>query len=60
MFVQIRGSPASQYGLCPTSFVIAVNGVKTLNLTDFLREVSKILDNTCMYHIARIFLVGGM
>ncbi|RPB20633.1 trypsin-like serine protease [Terfezia boudieri ATCC MYA-4762] len=43
---RIRGSPASQYGLCPTSFVIAVNGVKTLNLTDFLRESSKIPDNT--------------
>jgi len=43
---RIRGSPASQYGLCPTSFVIAVNGIKTTDLTSFLKEVSKIPDNT--------------
>jgi len=43
---RIRGSPASQYGLCPTSFVIAVNGIKTTDLTSFLEEVSKIPDNT--------------
>ncbi|KAF8458516.1 trypsin-like cysteine/serine peptidase domain-containing protein [Kalaharituber pfeilii] len=43
---RIRGSPASQYGLCPTSFVVAVNGVKTMDIASFLKEVSKIQDNT--------------
>ncbi|RMZ75322.1 hypothetical protein DV737_g5361, partial [Chaetothyriales sp. CBS 132003] len=41
-----RGSPAYQYGLAPTNFITHVNGVKTLHLDDFVREVSKIEDNT--------------
>jgi pro-apoptotic serine protease NMA111 len=42
-----RGSPAYQYALVPTNFVLAVNGVKTLTLSAFLKEVIKIPDNTC-------------
>jgi hypothetical protein len=41
-----RGSPAYQYQLVPTNFILAVNGVKTLDLDSFLAEVSKIPDNT--------------
>ncbi|KAH0605933.1 uncharacterized protein H6S33_004390 [Morchella sextelata] len=41
-----RGSPAYQYQLVPTNFIVAVNGVKTQDLTAFLAEVSKIPDNT--------------
>lgn len=41
-----RGSPAYQYGLAPTNFIIEVNGVKTPDLDSFVREVSKIEDNT--------------
>ena len=41
-----RGSPAYQYGLAPTNFVTAVNSVKTPDLDSFVREVSKIEDNT--------------
>ena len=41
-----RGSPAYQYGLAPTNFITHVNGVKTVNLDAFVREVSKIEDNT--------------
>lgn len=41
-----RGSPAYQYGLAPTNFITAVNGVKTQNLDEFVKEVSKIADNT--------------
>jgi S1-C subfamily serine protease len=41
-----RGSPAYAYGLAPTNFILAVNGVSTLTLPDFLREVVKIPDNT--------------
>jgi hypothetical protein len=41
-----RGSPAYAYGLAPTNFILAVNGVPTLTLPDFLREVVKIPDNT--------------
>ncbi|GAB1216645.1 hypothetical protein ATERTT37_005862 [Aspergillus terreus] len=41
-----RGSPAYQYGLSPTNFITAVNGVPTPNLDTFVQEVSKIPDNT--------------
>ncbi|KAK6336578.1 hypothetical protein TWF718_009380 [Orbilia javanica] len=41
-----RGSPAFQYQLVPTNFVLAVNGVPTPDLDSFLKEVSKIPDNT--------------
>ena len=41
-----RGSPAFQYGLAPTNFVTHVNGVRTSDLDAFVREVSKIEDNT--------------
>ncbi|PKX94954.1 putative nuclear serine protease HtrA2/Nma111 [Aspergillus novofumigatus IBT 16806] len=41
-----RGSPAYQYGLAPTNFITAVNGVPTPNLDSFVREVGKIPDNT--------------
>ncbi|KAG0635129.1 trypsin-like cysteine/serine peptidase domain-containing protein [Tuber brumale] len=41
-----RGSPAYQYQLVPTNFIVGVNGVKTSDLDSFLHEVSKIPDNT--------------
>ena len=41
-----RGSPAYQYGLAPTNFITHVNAVKTPDLDAFVREVSKIPDNT--------------
>lgn len=41
------GSPAFQYNLVPTNFVLEVNGVKTPDLGKFLEEVKKIPDNTC-------------
>jgi len=41
-----RGSPAYQYGLAPTNFITHVNGTKTPDLDAFVREVSKIEDNT--------------
>ena len=41
-----RGSPSYQYGLAPTNFVTAVNGTSTPNLDTFVKEVSKIPDNT--------------
>jgi pro-apoptotic serine protease NMA111 len=41
-----RGSPAYQYGLAPTNFITHVNGVKTNDLDAFMKEVSKIEDNT--------------
>ena len=41
-----RGSPSYQYGLAPTNFITAVNGVKTPDLNAFVEEVSKIDDNT--------------
>lgn len=44
--LQSRGSPAYQYGLAPTNFITAVNGIPTPNLDSFVREVSKIPDNT--------------
>ena len=40
-----RGSPAYMYGLAPTNFITAVNGVPTYTLDEFLREVKKIEDN---------------
>lgn len=40
-----RGSPSYMYGLAPTNFITAVNGVKTPTLKEFLAEVSKIPDN---------------
>lgn len=42
----MRGSPAYMYGLAPTNFIMAVNGVPTLDLESFLRETNKIKDNT--------------
>ncbi|OBT59421.1 hypothetical protein VE04_00602 [Pseudogymnoascus sp. 24MN13] len=41
-----RGSPAYQYGLAPTNFITAVNGVATPDLESFIREVVRIPDNT--------------
>ncbi|KAL4816659.1 trypsin-like cysteine/serine peptidase domain-containing protein [Aspergillus spinulosporus] len=41
-----RGSPAYQYGLSPTNFITAVNGVPTPDLDRFVEEVKKIPDNT--------------
>ena len=41
-----RGSPAYMYGLAPTNFITAVNGVPTPTLEVFLGEVRKIADNT--------------
>lgn len=41
-----RGSPSYQYGLAPTNFITAVNGVETRDLDAFVEEVSKIEDNT--------------
>ncbi|EED21123.1 nuclear serine protease HtrA2/Nma111, putative [Talaromyces stipitatus ATCC 10500] len=41
-----RGSPAYQYGLSPTNFITAVNGVQTHDLDSFVQEVKKIPDNT--------------
>ncbi|KAI9811508.1 MAG: hypothetical protein M1832_000883 [Thelocarpon impressellum] len=41
-----RGSPSYQYGLAPTNFITAVNGVKTPDLVAFIKEVNKIPDNT--------------
>lgn len=40
-----RGSPSYQYGLAPTNFITAVNGVETKDLDSFVREVRKIADN---------------
>jgi pro-apoptotic serine protease NMA111 len=42
-----RGSPAYQYGLAPTNFITAVNGVPTPDLETFIKEVINIPDNTC-------------
>lgn len=44
--MQSRGSPSYQYGLAPTNFITAVNGVPTPNLDAFVKEVSEIPDNT--------------
>ncbi|KAI9811051.1 MAG: hypothetical protein M1827_005633 [Pycnora praestabilis] len=41
-----RGSPSYAYGLAPTNFVTAINGVKTTDLASFVKEVNKIPDNT--------------
>ncbi|KAJ5884684.1 Pro-apoptotic serine protease [Penicillium taxi] len=41
-----RGSPAYHYGLAPTNFITAVNGVPTPDLNSFVKEVRKIPDNT--------------
>ena len=41
------GSPAYQYGLVSTNFITAVNGVETLNLNAFIKEVINIPDNIC-------------
>ncbi|KAJ5125190.1 Pro-apoptotic serine protease [Penicillium atrosanguineum] len=41
-----RGSPAYHYGLAPTNFITAVNGVPTPNLDSFVKQVAQIPDNT--------------
>lgn len=41
-----RGSPAYQYGLAPTNFITAVNGIRTPDLESFVRAVVQIPDNT--------------
>ncbi|KAK2809716.1 hypothetical protein FQN50_003561 [Emmonsiellopsis sp. PD_5] len=41
-----RGSPAYQYGLSPTNFITAVNGIKTPDLDSFIKQVNKIPNNT--------------
>jgi pro-apoptotic serine protease NMA111 len=41
-----RGSPAYMYNLAPTNFITHVNGVPTPDLDTFLREATKIADNT--------------
>ncbi|KAK5131572.1 hypothetical protein LTR08_000827 [Meristemomyces frigidus] len=43
---RMRGSPAYQYGLAPTNFILAVNAVPTPDLESFVRETNKIADNT--------------
>lgn len=43
---RMRGSPAYMYGLAPTNFIMAVNGVPTQDIESFLRETNKIKDNT--------------
>ncbi|OQO11318.1 Pro-apoptotic serine protease [Cryoendolithus antarcticus] len=43
---RMRGSPAYAYGLAPTNFILAVNAVPTPDLESFIRETSKIPDNT--------------
>ncbi|GAB7360982.1 hypothetical protein MBLNU230_g0965t1 [Neophaeotheca triangularis] len=41
-----HGSPSYMYGLAPTNFITAVNGVPTQDLEAFVRETNKIPDNT--------------
>ncbi|PGH23617.1 Pro-apoptotic serine protease [Polytolypa hystricis UAMH7299] len=41
-----RGSPAYQYGLSPTNFITAVNGVPTPDLDSFIKQVTNIPNNT--------------
>jgi len=43
---RMRGSPAYQYGLAATNFILAVNAVPTPDLESFVRETNKIPDNT--------------
>ncbi len=43
---RMRGSPSYMYGLAPTNFILAVNAVPTLDMGSFIRETSKIPDNT--------------
>lgn len=43
---RMRGSPAAFYHLAPTQFITAVNGIDTPDLDAFVREASKIPDNT--------------
>ncbi|THW87563.1 hypothetical protein D6D15_06599 [Aureobasidium pullulans] len=44
--LRIAGSPAYMYGLAPTNFITAVNGVPTPDLDKFVEETNKIPDNT--------------
>ncbi len=44
---QAMGSPAYQYGLVSTNFITAVNGIETVDLPSFIKEVVDIPDNTC-------------
>ena len=44
--IQGRGSPSYQYGLSPTNFITAVNGVPTPDLASFIKQVGTIPDNT--------------
>ncbi|WBW72230.1 serine protease, involved in lipid metabolism [Schizosaccharomyces osmophilus] len=41
-----RGSPADQYDLGIAQFITAINGVPTLDLESFVREVRKVRDNS--------------
>ncbi|KAI9742759.1 MAG: hypothetical protein M1818_003488 [Claussenomyces sp. TS43310] len=41
-----RGSPSYQYGLAPTNFITHVNGIPTPDLETFIKEATKIPDNT--------------
>ena len=43
---RMRGSPSYMYGVAPTNFIMAVNGTPTQDLESFIRETSKIPDNT--------------
>ncbi|KAI9653055.1 MAG: hypothetical protein M1831_006262 [Alyxoria varia] len=44
--MRVPGSPAYMYGLAPTNFITAVNGTPTFDLSQFLKEVNAIPDNT--------------
>jgi pro-apoptotic serine protease NMA111 len=46
------GSPSNEYGPSQTNFITAVNGVSTLDLEAFVKEVVKIPDNTCKHHLS--------
>jgi S1-C subfamily serine protease len=39
-----KGSPSYMYGLVPTQYIVAVNGVTTLTLNEFVEQVKKLKD----------------